>query len=169
MPFTFSSRCLDTTKSLWTRRRIEPASSMGSDARPPAGNTPSGSVLCNDDLARRRECPDAPRCEEAEVSLCDREKQLRFRYCDYCVKEPDVGKYLKLCGRKLPVIIALGAYVLCLQRKSIFPSWTSWVRVPSPAPFPFNQLRCSEGLPTTFCPRITHVNGVDWSGELAIS
>jgi hypothetical protein len=38
-----------------------------------------------------------------------------------------------------PVCIALGAYGLYFQFTVIFPSWTSRVRFPSPAPF-FQQL-----------------------------
>ena len=59
----------------------------------------------------------------------------QFRYCDYCVKELAVCKCLKSRGCKLPVITALGTYVVCFHSNGIFPSWTSRVRAPSPAPF----------------------------------
>ena len=58
-------------------------------------------------------------------------KRDQFRYCDYCVKGLAACKYLKSCGCKLPIITALGAYVVCFQSNSIFPSWTSLVRTPA--------------------------------------
>jgi hypothetical protein len=40
-----------------------------------------------------------------------------------------------------PVFTAVDAIVVYFQSTVIFPSWTSRVRVPSPAPFLFNHLQ----------------------------
>lgn len=127
IPLIFSSFCLDTIKLVWTLRRTEPASSIG----PFAGRTPSERVLYNGHLAPRRPYPaHVVRGTSKRGWKAGPVPLLRLR-----VKGLAARKYLKSCGCKLPVITALGAYVVCCQSNSIFPSWTSWVRAPSPAPF----------------------------------
>jgi len=42
----------------------------------------------------------------------------------------------------------MDAEVLYFQMTCKFPSWTSWVRIPSPAPFRINHLQRLAGAPT---------------------
>jgi hypothetical protein len=70
---------------------------------------------------------------------------------------------------------AIDAYFLCVCVLAKFPSWTSRVRVPSPAPFTFksfNDLHASRSsvrpsyLPTNGVIGVTSPHGVDFIGRL---
>src|SRR5579859_5711687 len=58
----------------------------------------------------------------------------KMPYCDYCVNLPTDRSGPDFRGFSWSGCNALDAYVLCFQSLSKFPSWTSRVRVPSPAP-----------------------------------
>jgi hypothetical protein len=84
----------------------------------------------------------------------------KMPYCDYCVKLPIDRSCPDLRGFSWSGCNALDAYVHCFQSLSKFPSWTSRVRVPSPAPFSFNQLQRSASPGSKYSRRIVPLNGV---------
>ena len=61
-------------------------------------------------------------------------------------------------------LIAVNGLVLYFQSKRRFPSWTSRVRVPSPAPFLFNNLQRSSSLSKAISAPHARTNGVEGSG-----
>ena len=62
-------------------------------------------------------------------------------------------------------LIAVNGLVLYFQSKRIFPSWTSRVRTPSPAPFLFNKFQWTHRSRSGFQPPLARLNGVERSGR----